>query len=168
MCCGYRHAVRTKYARNSLLPSPPAMGEGISPCRVKPQAAALAVTRSTAARRSRSAVTTPCRDRAAVPHSNCGLTRLIRNPPGSSIPASAGRISVWEMKDTSITAPPTFPANGLPSGFLPDGSSAPSVSGVSRRALTPSAQRTRSSARSRGCSCPCPASMQYTLAAGNR
>src|SRR5690606_24052201 len=95
---------RRHQARNSMFPSPPLIGEWVSPMSSNPIDAANPSTDSSTSRWTAGSRTTPDLPTLSRPASNCGLTRATVSPPGASTALRGGKISFSEMNDTSMVA----------------------------------------------------------------
>src|SRR6476661_4138138 len=89
--------------RNSRLPSPPAIGLAVAPCRCRPRSATTPATSLSTSRRSCAEVTTPERPSRSRPTSNCGFTSTTRSPSSVTRGRIAGRAIRREMKLRSET-----------------------------------------------------------------
>ena len=127
----------TAHIRNSVFPSPPAIGDFMIPYGARLFSIAHEITRWIAAICCFLSLTSPPRPIASRPHSNCGLMRAIYTAPSLRMAETAGITRVWEIKERSLTA---------------QSQKQPSYSTVRYRALHPSKLVTRVSARSLGSS----------------
>ena len=88
-----------------MFPAGPTRGEGTMPRHINPSSfsakALIVATTSSCMAASR---TTPPLPTCSRPASNWGLIKATMSPPGMRTVAIGGRISVREMKETSVTA----------------------------------------------------------------
>ena len=98
------HSPSPRWARYSMFPSGPFIGEKVIPFTVNPASRALSRKRSTTSRWTLGSRTTPFLPTFSRPASNWGFTRHTACPSGFSRPARAGRMSRREIKETSTLA----------------------------------------------------------------
>ena len=129
-------ADRRAASRNSLLPSPPSMGEGVMAVTSQPSDATKPRMSSQTSAWTRASRTIPFLTRAG-PASNCGLMSATRSAPGAASASGTGSTRRSEMKLASQTT--RLGACGIRAR-------------VSARASVLSMDTTRGSARSEACS----------------